>query len=160
MWVAVSWAIVCGTLLILGFICNQRIEQYLQNKRAKEDAQERANEVNLLERQNKATIDAQNIDGLAALRREELAQKTAEAKANQQVASAMLDERIAAEKQVLDAQTAARIELAKEGVLPPQGTPEVEALLARYDSYVEGGGGHTLSTWLGNISIENGRVSY
>lgn len=160
MWGAIEAVIWTACLVAIALLINRQVQQYLQNQRYQLEALNKAKEVELLERQNQAAIDAQNIDELARLRRAELTKQAAEAEAAEKVAQATLDDRIQAEREVLAARTATRISLAKEAPLEPTMTSEMAGLFRAYEIYRNTGGTGTFEYWLGDIDIQDGRISY
>lgn|GEM_PF-6654165 len=114
-----------------------------------------------------AVIDEKVADDLAALRRAELRRKTAETEAgiefDARVAAELHDEKLAAERQVLQALTAARLQAVQEGKLQLNENPNVAATRLTFETYLafckQSGETPDFDTWFGNNSIEAGGIA-
>lgn len=156
--IAAIWA---GAFFALSMVLITRfgkpLIQHLETNRLLKEARAKEMLAAAQERQNEASLDQLTLEELAELRKAELRHKTAEQVIAVQVHNSTLDDRIAAEQQVIEAKTTARVLAAQQGALVSDSDAGavMQALVSAYDTYRQTGGSRTLDEWLGERSFED-----
>lgn len=156
--IAAIWA---GTFLALGMVLIARFSkpliQHLETNRLLKEARAKEMLAATQERQNATSLDQLTLEEQAELRKAELRHKTAEQVIAVQVCNATLDDRIAAEQQVIEAKTTARMLAAQQGALvnDSEAGAIMQALVSAYDTYRRTNGSANFDSWLGDRSLED-----
>ena len=135
---AIVWALVF--LAVVGLIVwriDHQVTAYLTLIRQQHEKSEAEREVELLERRNAAERERLAIDEHAAVDKAKLLDEAARIKRDGEIALATLDDRIEAEKKVIEASIETRVLAASQQASQNTSRSTLDALTDAYKTYVE-----------------------